>query len=153
MRHLFFLVICSSVLCCRSAVAFDKSAAPAQVNAAIEGVDSTLLRVAQCPQTWDEWRAWRTKELTTLAQSHYKKNIVYISSVLKQCAAQMNQIVGGSGCFKNLNRFINRLDLSKRPGHLLGFDMPDSEYLDLLSSRGYLALVLLLSFIFKIQTE
>jgi hypothetical protein len=139
-RHLFFLVICSSVLCCRSAVAFDKSAAPAQVNAAIEGVDSTLLRVAQCPQTWDEWRAWRTKELTTLAQSHYKKNIVYISSVLKQCAAQMNQIVGGSGCFKNLNRFINRLDLSKRPGHLLGFDMPDSEYLDLLSSRGYLSL-------------
>jgi len=139
-QRLFSLVICSSVLCCRSGVAVDKPAAPAQINSAIEGVDPTLLRVAQCPQTWDEWRGWRTKELTTLAQSHYKKNIVYISSVLKQCAAQMNQIVGASGCFKNFNRFINRLDLSKRPGHLLGFDVPDSEYLELLSAKGYLVL-------------
>ena len=140
MRHLFFLVICSSVLCCRSAVAVDKTAASAQINGAIEGVGPTLLRVAQCPQTWGDWRAWRTKELSTLAQSHYKKNIVYISSVLKQCAAQMNQIVGASGCFDNFNRFINRLALSKSPDHLLGFDVRDSEYLELLSTKGYLAL-------------
>ena len=63
-----------------------------------------------------------------------------MQTILQQCAAQLDQIAGARTCIRNLDIFTKRLALSKDPNHLLGFDLNDREYMDLLRQKDYLSL-------------